>query len=828
MHARGMRDDLRAAFRSFRSSKSFTAAALVVLTLGVGATAAIFSVVDAVVLRGLPFDEHDRLVAVGERYSGPSRSLDPGRDPDALSAVAPQNYADWAAEQRVFEATAAIGSGWLTLHPPGGEPESLVPQRVTAGFFTVLRVGPAIGRAFTAANEVAGRDRVVVLSDRLWRQAFGADPQIVGRAIPLEDLERDRVSTEGGAYEVLGVMPPGFTYPVGAARPTDVWIPYVIPQDQRIRDPHRRSSYLQVIARLKPGVSIVQAQAQMDQVAAAIERANPVWNKDNSIGVRPLVDHVVGARIRSWLMMLLAAVAIVLLIACANVASLLLARATARERDMAVRAALGASRWRLVRQLLIESLLLSAAGTACAIAVAWWAVQVLRASMPPTVPRVSTIALDLRVLGAAMALSLLTGLLFGMVPALQLSRPNLSSALKDGARAGAGAVRHRLRNALVVAEVALAVVLLVGAALFIGSFMSLIRIDPGFSPDHLLTAQVAPRIESRSQPRDAAPALAEIVERIGGFPGVLHASVVSGGVPLSGGMSITTVTIPGRRIDLNADRGVSVRRVTARYHEALKIPLRRGRLFNAADRQGAPPVVILNEAAARKYFAGEDPLGRTITINDDRTIVGVVGDVHQTSLETDALAEAYIPLGQGRVSGGDLVIRTSGNPYDVLPAVRSAVFAVLPDVPLRNVATLNEVIARRLAQRRLNMLLLGLFGLLALVIAAVGVYGLMAFVVAQRTREIGVRMALGASRSNVVAMVLIKALGLVASGLAIGGVAAWYLSAASKAFLFRVEPTDPRAFAAAAVSLLAAALVASVIPARRAASVDPMVALRSE
>ena len=823
-----MRDDLKAAVRSFRSSISFTIAALIVLTLGIGATTAIFSVVDAVVLRGLPFDEHDRLVAVGERFLGDRRTLDQNRDPDALFAVAPQNYLDWAAGQRVFESMAAVGSGWLTLREPGAEPESLVPQRVTAGFFTVLRVAPAIGRPFTAGNEVAGRDRVAVLSDGLWRRRFGADPQIIGRTIPLEDLEGGRAASGGAGYEVIGVMPPDFAYPVGAVRATDIWIPFVVPPDQRIRDPRRRSSYLQVIARLNPAVSLAQAQAQMDQVAAALERANPVWNKGNTVGVRPLVDHVVGARIKSWMLMLLGAVGIVLLIACANVASLLLARASARERDVAVRAALGATPWRLARQLLVESLVLSAVGTACAIVVAWWAVQVLRTSMPEGVPRVTAIALDLRVLGAAAGLSLLTGLLFGIVPALQLSTPNLSNALKDGARTGAAAGRQRLRSALVVAEVALAVVLLVAAALFIGSFVALLRINPGFDPNRVLMAQVSPRVESRAQPRDSAAAFGEIVERIGNIPGIIHASMISGGVPLSGATSTTTMTIPGKVTDLNADAGISVRRVTAGYHNALAIPLRRGRLFTATDRKGAPLVVIINDAAVKKYFPGEDPIGRTVNINENRTVVGIVGDVHQTSLEVDSRAEAYIPMQQGAVIGAELVIRTSVNPYDVLPAVKSAVFGVLPDVPLRNVRTMEELIATRLAQRRLNMLLLGTFGLLGLVIAAVGIYGLMAFLVAQRTREIGVRIALGASRSNVVALVLIKAFVLVMSGLVIGSVAAWYLSTAARAFLFRLEPTDPAAFGAAAVSLLVAALVASAIPARRAASVDPMVALRTE
>ena len=811
-----MRDDFKAAWRSLLASKTFTTVALIVLALGIGASTAIFSVVDAVVLRGLPFDEHDRLVAVGERRP-PGPKPDLARDPLAVSSAAPQNYMDWAAQQQVFESFAAIGGGAFTLREPGAEPEDLRAQRVTSGFFNVLRTAPAIGRAFTSENEVDGRHRVAVLSDGLWRRRFGGDASVVGRTIPLE----------GGSYEIVGIMPADFQYPVGAVRPTDLWVPYVVPKEELIRNPNTRSIYLSAIARLKPGVSVEQAQAQMDQIAKALETAHPVWNKDNFVGVRPLHDHLVGARIKSWMLMLLGAVGIVLLIACANVANLLLARATSREREVGIRAALGAGRWRLVRQLMVESLVLSIAGTVVAVLLAWWGVQVLKGAMPEGVPRITSIAVDLRVLGAATLLSIATGMLFGIFPALQLSRPDLTVALKDGSRGTVGAGRQRVRSALVVLEVALAVVLLVGAALFIGSFVTLMRIDPGFDPEHVLTVQVSPRVDFSNRTADYAPQFTQIVEQVSKVPGVAHASVISGGMPLGGSMSVTTITVPGKKFE--NDDGISIRRVSPEYFKALQIPLKSGRYFEDTDRQGGANVVIINESAAKKYFAGENPIGRTANISQgDRTVVGVVGDVYQSSLETEPRTEAYVPLSQLRVTFGELVIKTTSDPYAVLPQVKSVVLGVLPDVPLRNVRSMEEVISRRVAQRKLNMLLLGLFGLLGLVISAVGIYGVLAYVVSQRTREIGVRMALGATRGRVVRMVLANACMLVVAGLVIGGIGAWYLSATAQTFLFRLDSNDPRAFVAAIASLAVAGLVASAIPARRAASVDPMEALRAE
>ena len=817
-----MRDDLRAAYRSLKASRTFTAVALLVLALGIGASTAIFSVVDAVVLRSLPFDESDRLVAVGERHApDPNFPPPPGRDPDAVQSIAPQNYLDWAAQQQVFSSMAAIAGGAFTLRQPGGEPEELRAQRVTAGFFDVLRAHPALGRPFTKDNEIDGANHVAVLSDGLWRRHFSADPAIVGQTIPLE----------GGSYEVVGVMGPEFMYPVGGAQSTDLWVPYVVPPDDKVRDPSRISIYLQSIARLKPGVTVAQAQANMDQIAGALQKAYPDWNKGSMVGVRPLTDHIVGARTKQWMLLLLGAVGMVLLIACANVANLLLARATSREREIGIRAAMGATRWHLVRQLLTESLVLAMTGTAIGIVLAWWGVHVLKSAMPDGVPRLASIALDLRVLGAAVAVAVATGLLFGITPAWHLSRPNLANALKEGSRgASAGRARQLLRSALVVAEVALAVVLLVGATLFIGSFRTLMHIDPGFEPDHVLTAGIYPRFDPTAPnqtPPDSSAQMTEVVERLRGLSGVVHASAIAGGMPMGGSMSITNLAIPGRELQ-RQDRNISIRRVTPEYFDAMGIPLLRGRVFTAADRTGAAPVLILNNSAAKKYFPNEDAVGKVVGLNGDRTVVGVVGDIYQNSLELEPRTEAYTPVAQSRTLGADLAIRTSGDPSTIIPAVRAAVLSVFPDIPLRNVNSMDAILARQVAQRKFNMLLIGLFGLLGLVIAAVGIYGVLAYVVTQREREIGVRMALGASRGAVVGMVLTQAALLVGLGLALGGASSWLLGGSVQAFLFRISIGDPRVFLTAVGSLVAAALVASAIPARRAASVDPMIALRNE
>ena len=851
--------DLRHAIRALRATPSFTIGALIVLALGTGATTAIFSVVDAVALRPLPFPDPERIVAVGVRadaaVGGGGRPQAPGPgpiargpggpatrggpqggprplgampgarppEPDALMSVTPQDYLDWVDRQHVFESMAAIdGTGDYVLQPPNGAPEVVKGQGVTAGFFDVLRARPMLGAVFTSANEIAGSDRVVVVSHGFWQRHLGADPTSVGRPLALN----------GASYTVVGVMPPGFDYPPGSPQPADLWKPWVAGSQDRVRGGGGAKSLggLQTIARLVPDVSLEHAQAQMAQVAAALAADNPTTSTRRVIGVRPLRDHLVGSSTRLWMLMLLAAVGIVLLIACANVANLWLARASVQQRDAAVRAALGASRGRLAQRVLIESLIVSVTGTIVGLALAWLCVRVLAAALPENVVRVAAIGIDARVLTVAGIAALMTGLVSGMAPALQGSRTAFSSALSESSRgAGTSLGRRRARALLVVAEVALAVVLLVGAALFIGSFINVMRIDPGFRTEGVLAAQVVQLPSSGAAQADVRPALADIVDRARQLPGVIGTAAAAPGIPFRINLQISALQSPGQPLDYNMT--VSVKVVTADYHRTLAIPLRSGRYFTDDDRDGAEAVVILSDAAARMFFGSDDPLGRTVIVvgTGERRVVGVVANARQASLEVDPHPEVYVPLAQGpSQSYGFVLLHTSGDPYDTLPALRGVVAQVLPQAPLRNIARLDDLFAEQIAQRRLSMLMFSLFGLLGLVISAVGIFGVIAYLVSQQTKEIGIRMALGATRSRVVAGVFGHVGRLVAAGLIVGGLVAWSLSNAAGRFLFGLDPRDPGAYAVAMITLLAAASVATLLPARRAASVNPIEALRNE
>ena len=816
-----MRDDLKAAIRSLRASPAFSVAALLVLTLGIGSTTAIFSIVDGVALRPLPFDEPSRLVAIGERVppGTPASALLP--DPAGLRSIAPQNYRDWAARQQAFEAMAAIAAAPMTLQEPGGEPEQIRAARVTAPFFDVLRVRPAAGRMFAAGDEIEGSDRVAVISDALWRGRFGADAAIVGRTIPLE----------GAAYEVIGIAPPGFTYPVGSRQPHELWVPFVPPPADRIRVPGSSSSYLTALARLRPGASLSEASADMDRIAAGLRQEHPAWNRNSHAGVKPLRDQIVGGHVRSWMLMLLGAVALLLVIACANVANLMLVRASSRAREIGVRAALGAGRRQLVRALAAEGAVLCAAGTLLALVAAFWGVGVLRAAMPDAIPRVGAIALDARAFAGAVTIAAVTTLLSAIVPAVQASRPDLAGILRDGGRsASAGRAGQRARSMLVVVEIAMAVVLVTGAALFIESFRRLMDVDLGYDTSNVLAMSVSPRFPPFAATGpfpDGAAQLEALVERLARVPGVTHASAIAGGTPLTMSRSTSAVVIRGETFD--RENSVSIRRVTARYHETMRIPLREGRLFSHGDRTDSMPVLLVNELAVRAYFAGRVPIGDRVTVNAiDRTVVGVVGNVYQNDHDVAPVPEFYIPMSQARTTSADILLRTAADPYSVLAAVRAAALDVIRDVPLRNVRSLDEALARRVAQRRLNMMLVGLFGVLALVISAAGIYGTMAFMVAERRREIGVRLALGATRGQVVGTIMRRAAGLTIAGLATGVMAAWLLSGTARAFLFAVSTADPGVFAGSVGLLALAAAVASLVPATRAAAIDPAISLKPD
>jgi predicted permease len=816
-----MLDDLRHALRALRHSPTFSLVAIGVLTLAIGAGTAIFSVVDAVVLRGLPFDEHDRLVAVLEHDTRRATTFGSG-------STTTQMFTDWRAQQRSFDAITAAGSTRFDFTNEAGEPAEARGLRVTHEFFAVMRVAPLLGRAFDARDEIHGRHRVVLLSHGYWQRRFGGDTGVVGRTVQLSDQ----------TYEIVGVMPAWFAYPVGSDRPTEMYVPIAFREEDKVRGGSRNYNFT-AVARLKDGVTLAQANDDMNRLMSALDEQHPKWSPGRRARVITLHEHLVG-RVRAWMLMLLAAVALVLLIACANVANLMLARATVRGREIAIRAALGASRWRLVRALMTEGLLLSLAAAALGVVLAWFGVQTLKAWMPANVPRVAGIAIDLRVLLTALAAAGLTGLLFGSVPALQSSKPNLTTALKDSGRSStAGAGSQRLRSLLVVAEVALAVVLLVGAGLFIGSFAQLMRIDPGFDYRHVLTLDVGVRPDPKLSGREmfddmskrSGPYVEQILTAVRTVPGVESVAAVQGGLPLTGSWSRTSVSMPGKGELEGDDDSIDRRVVSPGYLETMRIPLKRGRYLTDRDREGSDKVVVINEAAARKYWPGEEALGKRFTINSqDVTVVGIAGDIRHLGPETPPRQECYVPAAQnGYYGGATLVMRTAGNPLDRLEAVKTAIWSVNKDQRLRTeTVTLEAYMDRLVAQRRFNMALLALFGVLGLVIAGAGIYGVMAYVVAQRTSEIGVRMALGATRRHVIGMVLIRASILIAAGIAIGAAVAWWFSAGVKTFLFQVEPNDVRIFVAALATLAAAGLLASAVPARRAASVDPMIALRSE
>lgn len=808
-----MRADIVNALRALRAAPSFTAVALVVLTLGIGASTAIFSVVDAVVLRNVPFEEPNRLVHV----------MDVDTRPDGFKggyATVP-DYTDWSKGATTFEAIgAAAGGGGFTVRD-GGHPESLPTTRVTTSLFSVLRVRPQIGRLFTAEHEVDGNHKVAVISHRLWQRRFGGTADVIGKTMKFDS----------GTWEILGVMPEGFEYPLSATRPVEMWVPYVVPASQKERG-NSRNYGLTVLGRLKPGASVEQAQAELSGIDAGIKSRFPTWSPNRRVEVKTMHESLTGG-VRGWMLMLLGAVGFVMLIACVNVANLYLARATTRARDVGIRAALGASRWQLLRGVLVESLILSVAGTVLGVIAAYWGAALLQASLPESLPRARDIGIDLRVLLGAAGAAVATGVLCGIVPAIQLSRPNVIATLRDGGRANtSGMAKQRTRTALIVAEVALAVVLLVGAGLFVASFVRVTSIPIGLEPKNVLTVPVYPPfVFSDQAQREAGMAraeriLPEIIERVGALPGIVSVGAIANGLPLSGSWSRTNVTVPGTDKKFEEQDSVDIRQASPKYQQAVGLTLLKGRWIEPADSTG-PKVIVINDEAAARYFPGEEAIGKRIGISGERTVVGIVGAVRLGGPESEVRPEAYEPFETKEVFGADLVIKTAG-PADLAAAdVRNAIWAIAPDLTLGETQTFEMYLSKLLAQRRFNMLLLSIFGVLGVVITAVGIYGVMAYIVEQRTQEIGVRMALGAPPAQVLGMMLRRAMVYVVVGLVAGLAGAYGLSTLVEKFLFRVDHADPRIYVVTAGVLILVGLAAAWIPSRRAARVDPMVALRS-
>jgi predicted permease len=804
--------DFRYALRTLVKNPGFAAVAVLTLALGIGANTAIFSVVNAVLLTPLPYPDAGRLVSVYQRTQGGS-----------YNGLSEPNYLAWRDQAQAFESLAAYTSKSYNL-ASATEVEHIEGEPVTASLFPLLGVNPILGRTFGAQEDLPGGPKVVVLSYELWKKHYGGARNVIGTSLKLDD--------EG--YTILGVMPRGFQLPQSAGE--SFWVPLQL----NLADPNspgRGVHFLFGLGRLKPGMTVSQTEAQTNSLAPLLARDYPQTDAGYGLLLVPLLDDIVGT-VRPLLLILLACVGLVLLIACANVANLLLARASARQREMALRAALGANRRRMVRQLLTESILLALFGGALGLVLAFDAVHVLVALAPAgTVPRIETIAVDTRVLIFTLIATIVTGITFGLVPALQASKCTLNEALKESGRGADSGRRRGLRGALVISEVAVALMLLVGAGLMVVSFKRLTEVNPGFDSRDILSLHVSlPAILS---PKQLANFHRALLERTASLPGV-ESVALARNLPLSGTDPSLFFTIPGRPpVAAGQEPFACARFVSPGFFRTMRIPIRKGRDFTEQDGPAAPGVVIISETMARQFWPGQDPIGKLIKPGYPAsslicTVVGVVGDVRQW-LNIDEPPVAYYPYSQIPDSSAwrlarifTLTIRTAGSPESLVGAVRSEVYNLNPDVPVYDVQTMDQLVRESAAANRFQMLLFGVFAGVGLLLAAVGIYGVISYTVTQRTREIGIRMALGAERGEVLRLIVWDGMRLALAGAAIGIAGALALSRFLSGLLYGVKPTDPATFALVFVALAGVALIACYVPARRATKVDPMVALRYE
>jgi predicted permease len=792
--------DIRYAGRALRKSPAFTFVVVLTLAVGIGANTLIFSVVNGVLLRALPYRDSDRIMTLWQQNA---------KSGDREDGAAPANFFDWRKQSQVFSEMAAA-EPYTHNTSEQGEPEAFRSWLVTEGFFEVLGVDALLGRTFSREEHQPGHEFVVVIGHGVWQQRFGGDPNLIGQ----------RLRLNGQPHVVVGVMPPGFQFPPDR----QLWAPRVSTERN---SQGRGAGFLPVVARLKPGTTVPHAQQEMDAIAARLEQEYPRVNTDRRVLVVPLLEQTVG-HVRTALLVLLGAVGFVLLIACSNVANLLLVRGAEREREFAIRGALGAGAGRLTGQWLIESCVLAFSGALAGIALAYAGLRATLALIPNNLPRLAEIAIDGRVLGFTLAVSLLTAFIFGLAPALRYTKPNLSEALRQGGRSIAGLVHYRLRDALVVSEIALALILLIGAGLLGRSFVRLLQTDPGFAADRLLSLEVHVWGWSPT-PEKQGVFFEQTLDRLAALPGVQAAAVVSA-LPFHDNRIslIVPFTIDRRPAPLPGQEPTTyLNTASSDYFRALGIPVRSGRVFTQFDRPEAPPVAVINETLANRYWPSEDPVGRKITTRlfgriITCEIVGVVGDVRSTGLDSEPRPELFLPLVQSPSGSMTYVLRTAGDPMMMLPAVKNEIWAVNKNLPFASVATIEQLVSRSVAARRFNLLLLGSFAVIALTLAGIGLYGLISFSTRQRKDEICVRMALGATRRNILGMIMTKALLLTSVGVSIGLAGALGLTRFLQSLLFNVGVMDPLTFVAVSALVVAVALLASYIPARRTTRLDPM------
>ena len=805
--------DIRYGWRGLTKHPGFTAIVIITLALGIGASTAIFSVVNSVMLRRLPYRTADRIVAIQEL----------NRDGQQGQVTGP-NFLDWRAQNTVFEHLAAIKTTNVNL-TLADQAERIDLAQTSANFFDVFGVGPHQGRLFVADDEQAGHAPVVVLSNALWQRRFGADPSIVGQQISLDSRQ----------YTVIGIAPPGFQYP----NKTEAWLPPLnqAPEFNEAIPPTERRGmgYLYAVALLKPGVSVAQAASEMEAITARLRQQYPETNNRRFNRVVSLQDHLVG-KSDTMLWLLFGAVLFVLLIACANVANLLLASAAARSKEMAIRAALGASRLRVMRQLLTESAMLALAGGALGLLLASYGVTAITKLLPEDFPRLNEIGMDWRVFGFTLGVSLLTGVFFGFAPALHISRVDVQDAMRDSSRGTAGSARHtRLRHALIVAEVALSVVLLTGAGLLFRSFVRLQAVDAGFTPQQVLTAKLSPAGPKFQTGQDYANFYEQVLERTRAIPGVENAGVINT-LPLAKGPTMG-FRVEGRPIvPVDKWQSLNFRSVSPDYFRTMSIPVLQGRAFSPQDDTNAPGRVMINQALAQRDFPNEDPVGKRITFRNPTPdvepdwfeIVGVTANVRSLELREEAPPELYFTSKQNSFQHMAIVVRSTVEPQSLAPALRQAVAEVDRAVPVSEVKTMEHIVSQSVTQPRFNLFLLGLFSGIALLLSVAGIYGVTAYTVTQRTHELGIRIALGAQVGDVLRMILGQGMAVIGLGIVIGLAAAFGLMRLMNSLLFGVSATDPFTFAGITVVLIGAGLLACYLPARRATKVDPLEALRYE